>query len=386
MTRLLNNNKGFVFAVVILAIVFVIGLSAVFFTRSTSEKRFIDIEKYTMQASFLAEAAANHGLSELRERIRVDLAARTPSIPNVGTLNQYYVDGSVGYPLGLLIDYGYIQGDTAFTLIDDQAILDILPLNLQGNVDASYTCQIIITADPDYSTNQTNPSQNVYVFYYDYEISGTGYSTATTPNITKNTSLLGSFTVTVRLDDFAKYALFTNHHTSGPGNNPVWFNDTTSFYGPVHTNDEFSFANNPSGYFMYEVTQHQNRARYYNEGDPVLLDDVRNGDLDVPIFDRGFTRGAAQVNITSAVEENNLRAQALGTMSEPGAQGIYVPVDGSNNLTGGVYISGDVSSLVCSAAASGPQYVITQGAVTKTITVDYGANTTTVTEAGVPTV
>lgn len=387
----MNNNKGFIFILVILTIVFVIGLSAAFFMRSISEKRLVDREKYAMQASFLGEAGANHGLSELRERIRIDLSTKVDNIGSSSILDAYYTAGTVGNPLGFLVDYAYEGSEDQFEISESTATLtlaDESALPLEYDFDGDYEVDIKISAqtdpDPSYpNTNPTNPADDVYVFYYNYEIVGMGSSTATSPNIIKNTYLMENFSVTVRLDDFAKYALFTNKHTSPPPeNNPVWFSDTTNFSGPVHTNDEFSFAGNPSAYFEHAVTQSKNRARYFNDGNPVLLDEDSNASIDVPTFNASFTRGAAQVNINSAVDEKNLSRQAWGAAGGPGVDGIYLPSDGSDNLTGGIYIRGDVSSLVCAAAAAGPQYTITQGATTKTITIDYNSNTTTVVAGG----
>jgi len=398
----LKNNQGFVFSIVILTIVFIIGLSAAFFMRGTSEKRLVDREKYTMQASFLAEAGAHHGLSELRQRIRTDLSSNVNSIRNASTIRRYYSEGEIGDPLGFLVAYGNAGGNhqnaerrnPQFEIPESNeniAILELSPLSIQTDIDGEYDLELIISAqtdpDPNYpGTNPTNPGENVYVFYYNYAAKGIGKSTAATPNIEKNVYLIGSFSVTARQDDFAKYALFTNHHRSGPSGGPVWFSERTDFDGPVHTNDRFSFAYNPSASFTHEVTQHQNRARFYNDGEPILLNADRNGELDVPKFDVSFQRGAAQVNLESAVDSNNLKAQALGTMRrEPRRRGVYVPMDNSDNVTGGIYIRGDASGLVMATTKFGPQYTITQGGNTTVIAVDYTADQTSVTKNGILT-
>ena len=159
---------------------------------------------------------------------------------------------------------------------------------------------------------------------------------------------MGSFSVTVGPDDFAKYAMYTNSQKSGPTGDGVWFSETTSYGGPVHTNDRFYFLGNPGASFSSKVTQQKNDAVFYNEGNPITLDDWHNGDLDKPVFSEGsesFVRGAANTPVNKAIGENDIRAQALGTMSQPGQDGIYVPVDAGNNVTGGIYIRGDASDL-----------------------------------------
>ncbi|MFC1709900.1 DUF4900 domain-containing protein [Candidatus Omnitrophota bacterium] len=385
LTRLLNNNKGFIFAIVMLAIVFVVGLSAAFFMRATAEKKLVDIEKYTTQASFLGEAGAHHALSELRTRIRVDLASAITAGKGIKSRD---LDKYTGRPLQFLVDYAYAGEDAQFSISGSQATLALSSLSLPYDIDGNYGAQIIITAptNPNLSypnTNPTNPAEDVYVFYYNYAVEGTGNSTATSPNISKNTSLLGSFSVTVRKDNFARYALLTDKHQT-PDGNPVWFTETTNFGGPVHTNEHFYFANNPGASFSGKVTQKKQEAWFFNDGTPVKLKADRNGDLDVPIFDQGFERNAEKIDIKKAVKKKDLEKQTLGKMEKPDANGVYLGVEDSS-VTGGIYIKGDVSDLVCAATESGPQYTITQGATTTTITVDYDSNATTVsTGAGVP--
>ena len=368
------------------------GLSAAFFMRGTSEKRFVDREKFTMQASFLAESGANHGLSELRERIWIDLSSNVlDDIQSASVVDAYYLV-IPQTPLQFLRDYAYNKTveppDPQFVIEGDEAILDLSPLSLQTDIDGNYASRIIITApaspDPNYpNENPTNPNptENVYVFYYNYVTKGTGSSTATTPNISKDISLLGSFSVTVRPDNLANYALFTVTHTA-PNNDLVWFVNTTNFYGPVHTNDRFSFAFNPSGHFTHEVTQFEETARFHNNWDYLLLDDVRNENIDVPEFSQGFERGVDEIDLELSVDPGDVKQQALGGMVEPSPTGIYVPNDGEA-LTGGIYIKGDVSRLELAVVGNNSQHTITQGSTTKIITVDYdGEGSTTVVEEG----
>ncbi len=184
--------------------------------------------------------------------------------------------------------------------------------------------------------------------------------------------------MTVRRDNFAKYALFTSHHMT-PSGTTVWFTANTNFSGPVATNDRFSFANNPSGHFSEEITQHQNQARFYNMGWPVLLNADANGSVDVPIFDRGFQRSYGEVNLSASLSSSDLKNQALGTMSNPGSTGIYIPNNGSQ-VTGGIFVKGNCAVNMGLDGGDNAVYTITQGSTTKTITVDRSANQTTVQE------
>ena len=335
--------------------------------RSVSEKRFVDVEKFNMQADFLAESGANHALSELRERIGVDLDSGIGQITDTATIHNYYTsDDAVGF----LEDYA------GFTVDGSEATLTLTPLTLITEVDGSYNAEIIITS----AAAVENPGSDSYVFYYDYVVRGIGTSTAISPNIVKQVSLTGSFSVNVIRDNFARYALFTDHHTS-PSGGTVWFTDFTNYFGPVHTNERFSFAYNPSASFTGEATQAFDTARFYNDRSPILLDDDNNADIDVPIFDVGFERGVQGPALQASIDPDSVKQQALGTAEEPGVPGVYVPIlEGA--VTGGIYSPGPISSLVIGTAGSQQCYTVQQGGTTTVITTDYGANTTTVQVGG----
>ena len=373
MKKYLNNNKGFVLLLTTLALVFALGIGAAFLMRSVSDKRITDREKFSIQADFFAESGANHGLSELRRRIRVDLKNRISSVANGVVIRNYFTSGN---SLGFLRDYAYATGETQFSVANDRATLPVQPLNVITGEQGSYGSQIIITK----ASNPTNPMSDVYEFSYNFDIVGAGSITTTTPSTNKNVSFSGSFTITVRRDNFAKFALFTNQHRS-PGGSIVWFTERTNFFGPVSTNDRFSFANNPSGHFTQDTTQHLTQTRFYNNGNYKLSDSDRNGNIDVPVFDMGFERGVGLINLESAITSNDLKVQALGTMQQPGQNGIYVPNSGGN-VTGGIYIRGDSAISLGVDAGNNPAYTIAQGGTTKVVTVNYAANTTSVRTVG----
>ena len=61
----------------------------------------------------------------------------------------------------------------------------------------------------------------------------------------------GEYHIQVGAGSFARYALFTNKHTS-PDGGGIWFTNNTLFDGPVHTNNYFRFFEKP--WFGGEVT------------------------------------------------------------------------------------------------------------------------------------
>ncbi|MFA6350020.1 MAG: DUF4900 domain-containing protein [Candidatus Omnitrophota bacterium] len=377
------GKRGVVLIVTCMIISVLLVLTAVLFSGLFTQKRSVDTQKFSLQAINLAEAGAGHALSELRDRIRVDLSGRMIGVKQSNVIQNY---ANADNSLLFLRDYAYPDGGSQFSVSGGQATLTVTSGTLNSSVQGNYSARIIIKADGAPS----NTSTDVYVFPYTFTIESQGNVSSVNPAVSKNIRLLqGAFSLTVRRDSFAKFALFTAHHRT-PNNTTVWFTSNTNFNGPVYTNETLSFANNLSAHFTEEVSQHQNRARYYNNGSTVLLDADSNAACceavgcetipckDKPVFDKGFQRGADEINLQSSVSQSDLKQQALGTMTEPGQNGVYVANDGST-LTGGIYIRGDSGVVMSVDASNNPVYTITQGSTTNVITVNYGTNQTTVT-------
>lgn len=377
MAKRLNEN-GVVLVVVMSAIAVLLVLASVFFSSILSEKASVDAQKYVTQSLGLAESGTSQALAELKKRIRVDLKSRVQDASQHWTSSTFSTYVTNNDPLGFLRDFAYAASQTQFTVASNIATLALASPSLDTDVSGGYTATI--TVEPNGSAS--NPSSDVYIFPYRFTLSALGTVTSTTPSVNKTIKLWqGNFIVTVRRDNFAKFALFTSHHTT-PSGGTVWFTANTNFTGPVSTNGRFSFANNPSGHFTEAVTQHENNARFYNNGSSVLMDAAANGSIDVPTFDQSFTRGYDLINLPSAVTQNDLKTQALGTMQNPGQNGIYVPNSGGQ-LTGGVLIKGDATLSMSVDGSSNAVYSVTQGSTTKNITVNRTSNQTTVqTEGG----
>ncbi len=188
-------------------------------------------------------------------------------------------------------------------------------------------------------------------------------------------------------NDFAEFTLFTAHHRTRSGTN-VWFTETASFSGPVHTNERFCFAGNPSARFSDRTTQYHGTARYFNDGNRLLLDSASNGTRDVPRFDRGFSRGTGKINFMTTLTAEQMKACALGPDGE-WTNGIRVVNDGTG-CTGGIYIRGNRASaadnavITMSVDKSGRQvFVICQGwgSPATTVTVDSAGGRTIVTDS-----
>jgi hypothetical protein len=197
--------------------------------------------------------------------------------------------------------------------------------------------------------------------------------------VSRKVRLDGDFTVRVQRDNFAKYALFTDHHGL-PNGTTVWFTNKTDFAGPLHTNERYSFAFNPGSTFAGAVTQHNNTARFYNNGFPILADADNNAAIDVPVFSSGYTRSYNEVVLASSVQQADLADEAKGGQNLNSA-GIYVP-NSAGNLVGGIFVKGNPTITLGVNGSGDAQYTIASGGTTKVITVRRAANKTDVSTNG----
>lgn len=377
------------------------------------------------RAFFGAEGSAALCKGELRNRLQVALPAQTAQMPNISTItNAIYIPND---PARLLVDYAY-QDSTSLggRFVRDSATQARLTLSsTPAGAPAPYACTVIVTSrvaptivnvtPPVYAP--TFPAMTVpptYALRYSYTITGT----AADGNMTRQVTLDGTFVVTLQNDNFARYALFTNQQTSG--GSAIWFTNRTSFSGPVHTNGKFNFANNPSGRFTDAVTSANvnpatgakyspaTNAVFYNSGSSRELDADRNGDLDVPVFENGFSRNVDRIPMPAGTTANRHVEKALG-MAEGAlgdgalgsnplslSTGVHLGASGSA-ITGGIYVNSGTSGStnpvsVILAGGSAAQYSITIGSTTTTVTVNPATQQTSLraptgavtTYAGVP--
>ncbi len=393
MKKIFLNKKGIVLIISMLVMTVVLILTGVYFSSLLTEYRSVDTEKSYLQALGVAEAQVNYGLCELRQRIQGD--HDTPGNP-LGLKGRIKDNQPIfnfanysNNPLRLLQDYAYAYNESTFQISGVQATLSLTPYDLGSTIFAIEYINPTITVSSA-QLPYSRPDSEYYEFYYNYSIESKGPQDTRGERVltldrqkiiaSKTIKIFGSFQVTIFRTTFAKFALFTNHHRT-PGGTTVWFTANTNFTGPVHSNERFSFANNPSATFTEEVAQHLTTARFYNNGWPILLNADSNPPRDVPTFQAGFTRGAPLINLPSSVTQQDLLNQSTGNRS-PGAfttNGIYLPNEGGV-LDGGIYIRGNSSNLTMGVDVQNrPVYTITQETNTKQISIDYTNNQTIVT-------
>jgi hypothetical protein len=275
---------------------------------------------------------------------------------------------STGNGLGLLVDYTKSGGVAQFTCGTPCNVATYPGIAIDLGT-GNYIYNISVTE----KSNPVTVSTDVWDFPYNFTINSLG-----TVGGASNRRVLisGDFTVRVQRDNFARYALFTNHHGM-PSGTTVWFTNNTVFSGPLHTNERYSFALNPSGTFDGLVTQHQNEARFFDNGSPFTADADSNPPDDVPTFNAGFTRGVNEINLESSVTQQDLMDEARGGDRSAIAAGVHVPNNGTS-LTGGIFVKGDGSILMEVDGNGNAKYSVSQGGTTKYITVYKAENRTTV--------
>jgi len=240
------------------------------------------------------------------------------------------------------------------------------------------------------------------VFDYNFEVTSTGGASGFGD---RRIFAEGRLRLSATRGSFADYLIFTNTHTLANGS-PVWFHTVTSFDGRVHTNGQFRFSYFPT--FHDLVTSVNQKAWYYNNGNPRQLDANRNGDIDVPNFYGGFNRNVDSVplptnsygqeraalglNPTDTSPVTNAQRNAAlgigGNPNDPPPTGIYVPHSG-NTVTGGLYIYGESKGINLSVNADSNQVYELKNISNQvtTVTVSQMNNTTTVVDHfGVTTV
>lgn len=369
----LKEKKGsvLVLSFMTFAILFVVGQA--FLSRTFSDMKLSENALSQAQAFYLAEGAKNATLAELRQRTTTHIDQRVRGVSDIASLQSYL---PISRSLEFLRDYAYAgSGDARFALDNpgwgDRAYLVISSPNA---VTGSYTTLLEVFTNGTPSI----PFPGVFVFFYRYQISSIG--TATRGGMQQFVQATGTFTITVQRDNFARYALFTDTHTA-PSGTIVWFTNLTTFRGPVHSNDRFSFANNPSGTFTDGVSQRQQTARFYNNGNAILLDADRNGNRDVPQFQNGFTRSVNRIPLPSMTVRDDQKRVALGLNPNERipnmSNGIYLPADGTT-LKGGIYVQGDAHVTLTMDQESHQRYTVRQGSTTKEITVKPETATTVV--------
>jgi hypothetical protein len=396
MRRTHNQSRGFLLVIAAFIMVIISVLTAVYLSTIVGEKTSVDSERVVLQTLNFAEGGANKVFAQLRSAVMTsvanfDAATKTQQESKLATYTS-----TLPKSLQVFNTTGVTVNATCAVVKLDSTALSEFHSSLNGLVNAT---AVITPAE-----NVTEINDVYYFKNYTCTVSSDAVINYGNRAVQKRVTFAPvKFTMTARQANFAKYALFTFRHQTSSGTT-VWFTGDTNFYGPVHTNERFSFANNPSAHFTNEVSQTNSTARFYNNGNSILVNASYNGVRDVPVFDAGFTRSQDPIPLPSSVTQTEMRSAALGTMSAPSSAGVYVPYttsSGVNTLSGGIYIYGNPSgtstsdnpgiAMAVNGSTNNSVYTITQRIGwtdhTTVVTVNYNHSPvdTTVTRDGVST-
>ena len=312
---------------------------------------------------FRADGGATLCRGELKNRLNQAMTKQLEALVSLTNFKTTYVNGND--PAQFLVDYAYDSTNTA--LLGGAWTKDSTTRVHLNPSSGQHQCTLTVDSRMAPVSSVSALGSTAMLFRYRYAINGTG----TEGGGTRTVSLDGTFSVLVQQDNFARYALFTN--TQGG----VYFAQGFNYYGPVHTNGQFNFMQNPGAHFWDSISSVNTKGKYGNSpGSPIELAADHNGTIDVPIFDKGLTLGAANIPMPATTTGDTQKTVALtGYSGTTSAVGAYLGNNGAA-MTGGIYVNGDAAVSLSVPSAGIAQYTITQGGTTWTVQVDKASNQT----------
>jgi hypothetical protein len=168
----------------------------------------------------------------------------------------------------------------------------------------------------------------------------------------------------VQLENFAMYAYFSDNELfpssidASYGGSKIWFYGDDTIGGKLHSNDRLHIAGSPT--FNGAVT-----SAWVNPTDPSDVSwEAYDAQTD-PNFNGSppYQGGVDEIplpayrDITDPTDPKSLQRIAAGSESlintPPAGNGTYLPDDGSNNVTDGIWVNGDVDNLILGTDAVG---------------------------------
>jgi hypothetical protein len=379
-----GSQRGVAMAIALLLVVNFGILEAAFVAGTIQGARMAAVEKARSRSFYGAQAGAEAGLKMVDTLINNYLQTTILSASPSGVVADAKARVNSGDGIGWLVNA--VRNDT-----DGDGLKDLV-LALDGDQSIYIFSDATNTTDYDHRLDGVNYNYTItfsekaepvsvgtdkWDFSYIFRIESKGIVGSLSSLVAVN----GDFTVRLQKDNFAKFSLCTNSQNA-PNGSRVWFTSRTNFYGPVHTNDILNFAFNPSGTFQNLVSQFGDRARFYNGGNEVLINNNRNGNVDVPVFEDGFNRSMPKISMATGTSESAMVQEATNGKTYS-SNGVYLPTTTTNGTTlaAGIYVKGDCSITMSVNAQDQAVYSIVQGAAStrRDITVDAVANKTTVT-------
>jgi len=257
------GNKGIAIIVAIAFMVIIGGIATLLMTRAVSEVKHSSDNVAIVQTLMLARGGANLAGRTLVGPVRTEIEklVETAAFSGTNSSNNWVFGGNGDEP-----DFKKVADD--LTAIATQLQPEVNKLFCSADIapndsDSSISIRLYITdracatagnvgeplpADiklplPRFVDGSSRNGTGEFV-PQSYAIPYVLVSEGTFGEYKRRIVLQGEYQIEMGRGSFAKYALFTNHHTSG-NNSPIWFTDNTLFDGPVHTNEYFKFYRDP---------------------------------------------------------------------------------------------------------------------------------------------
>jgi hypothetical protein len=381
------NEKGLALPMVFLMAVAFVPLTIGLVFLSRQEGNIVRKSKVSVQADQLAEGAAHRGLVELKKRINEDLKENLYA-------NYYAPDEIKAYtinPMNFIKDCLVNSASTdKFHIGETSATLTFTEALETGSYNT--TIAISTTQAPVWDPGGGSTGNPTAHFYFKYQI----MADSTVRNETNNdeTSVLvvdslspnavrsdGEFELKIKKLSLIRYNLFCDKREAYEY---AALYRWESFMGPVHYNDELYFYGDifdgSSAVFGDEVTSAIPRAFFYchtTSGPTEMTGRLLGKDADFhdngdgipgpgdvrPTYNGGRPdRNVPRIELPSSVQMEGQQRVALGLargVDIPDyADGVYVVNDGFN-VNGGIYIQGDVNSLIMGTEGGGDHAVYT---------------------------
>ena len=407
-----RKQQGFALITALGVTVILMGIIGIMVVSSVGDLQQSRSSLQLSQARAVAEAGIAVGHDALQGKAVNDLkptmAAYSTSFANNGDPTTTWVIPQSDWATLASALQTKLNADTTIKAVSESSLDSV------GKADITYS--ISNFRGRQFATTAQGSNQS---FVMDYAITSKGTASGGTRTVVEQ----GSISIQMGRTSLSQWLFLVNNAGGANG----FFDSSSVFNGPVHANTNWGFTGNPT--FLGEVsasngsnadwiasglTNPTARGIYYHcGGAPVLSLATSRPPCSVPDFKKGFSyrkdpialpksalgQQRAALGLIATTDSNNdgtpdvptaleiCQKLKLGTtnclpVTTP-ATGVYIPNDGAAtpNITGGIYIEGDVTSLTLSKPADGQQrYVVVQTGVTTTIDINHTTNTTTMTK------
>lgn len=341
--KILKGQKGFATGYLLIIIAAILALVSSLLISSLAENKQAIIHRENISAYYTAESGAQIAHLALKEYIQaineeVVESYTWDNIKHHKDYLQFLKHGSLGtsrqgnevtFHLNLAKDADY------YLAYSEQAIINDLGDN--SSLQATITLSM-----PSAGYLGEVDGGECLLFPLDFKIRSIGEQSGAIPG---KYTISGNGTAFIKFcpGSFARFALFTDvHRIPPPLNYNVWFNEFTTYDGPVYSNDSLYFQRVP---VFYDRVYSASKTAAFNNNSDCSANNIKHMDADsnppydMPIFHKGFTRGVASESLPMQLTE--LRELTLQEhFTNPPYSSIYFfPTDKNGKLSGGLFFS-----------------------------------------------